>query len=363
MGLRPIVGVLLILAGCSSAPSASPSESLVPVASAERSVTPSSAAATAATAEVTASPTPLTWSELEAVGPAPREDHTWTVGPDRTAFLFGGRDGATAFADLWAFDLDSDSWTELDPGRGPAARFGHEATWVDGVGLVIFAGQMGSTFFDDLWAFDPATTKWTELPGDGDRPVARYGTCAALGPDGRLWISHGFTADLTRFSDTRAYDFEAGAWTDETPAGDRPVERCLHGCWWTDDGALMLYAGQTTGVTALGDRWTLAGGSWVEATEASPPDRNLYARARSDGATLLFGGQAVDGSFLGDLWLLPDAGEAVLVTPAGTGPSPRAGSELVRDFEADRYLLFGGRDADGGLGDLWQLHGGVHTEG
>ena len=49
--------------------------------------------------------------------------------------------------------------------------------------------------------------------------MARYGTCAAVAPDGRLWISHGFTADGVRFSDTRAYDFATGAWTDETPDG------------------------------------------------------------------------------------------------------------------------------------------------
>ena len=96
------------------------------------------------------------------------------------------------------------------PLRGPAARFGHEAAWVEDVGLVVFAGQAGATFFNDLWAYDPDADAWTELPGSGDVPVSRYGTCAAVGPDGRLWISHGFTSDGVRFSDTRAYDFELG---------------------------------------------------------------------------------------------------------------------------------------------------------
>ena len=216
------------------------------------------------------------------------------------------------FGDLWSYDLGSDAWTELSPGAGPDARFGHEAVWVDGVGLVVFAGQSGATFFNDLWAYDPAAATWTELPGSGDVPVSRYGTCGAVGPDGRLWISHGFTSDGVRFSDTRAYDFDAGAWADETPEGPRPVERCLHGCWWTDDGALALYAGQTTGTLALDDYWTLADGAWSEVTAALPPGRNLYARARVDRATLVFGGQALDMSYLDDLWLLPDpAGDAV----------------------------------------------------
>ena len=189
--------------------------------------------------------------------------------------------------------------------------------------------------------------------------MARYGTCAAVGPDGRLWISHGFTSDGARFADTRAYDFDAGAWTDETPtAGARPVERCLHGCWWTDDGELQLYAGQTTGVTALGDRWVLAEGSWSRIEAALPPDRNLYAHARLEGATLVFGGQALDGSYLADLWILADGtADARQLAPSGEGPGGRAGAEMIRDRRASRYLLFGGRDEAGAMADLWQLTG------
>ena len=130
-------------------------------------------------------PVATAWRKLEpGDGPSAREDHTWTLDPStRTAYLFGGRDGSTVYDDIWAFDLASDTWRELDPGgRGPAARFGHEAVWVDGVGLVVWAGQAGPTaFFDDLWAYDPAANDWSRLPNDGPKPVARYGSCSAVG--------------------------------------------------------------------------------------------------------------------------------------------------------------------------------------
>ena len=287
------------------------------------------------------------------------------AGESRIAILFGGRDGATVFDDLWAYDLESDAWAELSPAAGPAARFGHEAAWVDGVGLVVFAGQAGAAFFNDLWAYDPDADTWTELPTGRDVPVSRYGSCAAIGLDGRLWISHGFTSDGVRFSDTWAYDFEAGAWSDETPDGSRPIERCLHGCWWTDDGALALYAGQTTGTLALGDRWELVDGVWSEIAGGSvPPERNLYARTRLDGATLIFGGQALDGSYRGDLWTLPDDGaDAIALDPSGREPAARAGAEMVSDAAAGRVLLFGGRDSSGGLSDLWALAGAEKGSG
>ena len=352
--------VLVVMVGACAAPAAStvdpsppsPPSSAEPSRAASSSATPSEAPSPSATA----APEPIAWTAIEATGPAAREDATWTVDPEsRVAYLFGGRDGATVFDDLWAYDLDASAWTAVDVATGPPARFGHEAAWIDRVGLVVVFGQAGPTFYNDVWAFDPAAGTWRELPAGGTAPRERYGSCAAVGPDGRLWISHGFTADGARFADTWAYDANAGAWADETPAGEAPVSRCLHGCWWTDEGGFALYAGQTTGVTAIGDRWELRDDAWASVEPSGPPERNLPAQARLDGATLIVGGQGVDGGYLGDAWLLPDGAAATPITWDGSGPPGRAGAAMIRD--GDRLLLFGGRNADGALGDVWALAG------
>ncbi|HEY8170904.1 MAG TPA: kelch repeat-containing protein [Candidatus Limnocylindria bacterium] len=352
------LALVAVLAACVSPASSGsePASQELPSASAGRSLPATPSVSSAASGAPAA---PLAWSRLEAAGPAEREDHSWTVDPDGTfAYLFGGRDGGTALADLWAYDLASDAWTELAPPSGPSSRFGHEAAWIDGVGLVIFAGQSGATFFNDLWAYDADANTWAQLPSDGAQPVARYGSCSAVGQDGRLWISHGFTSDGTRFADTRAYDFTAGSWTDETPSGEHPVERCLHACWWTDRGELTLYAGQTTGVAALGDRWALGEDGWTRFAGALPPERNLPAHARLDGTTIVFGGRGLDLAFRSDVWLLGDGAEdAVMLTPAGAAPEPRAGAALVVDSARDRVLLFGGRAEDGAFADTWALGG------
>jgi hypothetical protein len=357
---RAVASTSLILAGC-AAPSSLPTDQGSP-SMATPDASRAQSAPSSAPAQPSAAPSALAalaWHELGVIGPAGREDHTWTLNSDGTlAYLFGGRDGAAVMGDLWAYDLAADTWAAVEVEPGPAARFGHEAVWVEGVGLVIFAGQAGPTFFDDLWAFDPETAAWRQLPSGGDVPVARYGTCAAIGPDGRLWISHGFTSDGTRFADTKAYDFGSGSWTDETPDGDLPVSRCLHGCWWTDDGALALFGGQTTGVTALDDRWLLVDGAWQPVTGTVPEARNLYARARLDGATLVLGGQGLDGGRLDDGWLLHDDGaDATPLVVEGGVPPGRSGAELIVDASRGRILLFGGLGVDGVLADTWELIG------
>jgi len=350
-----VLVVVTALAACVASPS--------PTASEEPSASPTPRA----TASPSATPTQRAtgWRELTASGaaPAPREDHTWTVdGAGQLAYLFGGRDdtGPGSYGDLWVYDLSADTWQQLS--GGPPARFGHNAAWVPNIGLVIFAGQ-DQTFFNDLWAYDPVADSWQQLPDNGDRPVARYGSCAAVGPDGRLWISHGFTSEGSRFADTRAYDFATGGWSDETPTGAAPIERCLHACWWTDAGQFTLYAGQTNGVTSLGDRWELTVGprpgtnAWQELDQnGSPPSpRNLYAAARWELGTLVFGGQALDGTYLADAWILSDDGTHAQVLPGGAAPALRSGAALVADAEHGRLLLFGGKSGASVFGDLWEL--------
>ena len=350
--------LILALAACTTGGSAQPS----PGPSTPVPTTPG-----ASTRVVSPSPETVGWAEIATseTSPAPREDHTWTITPDGSAaYLFGGRDGATVYDDLWEYSPATGAWRSVEPsGQTPPARFGHNAAWAPGIGLVIFAGQGEAGFFGDLWAYDPTSNAWRLLPAGGAAPVARYGSCGTIGPNGRLWISHGFTSDGRRFADTRAYDFETGTWTDETPIGDAPIPRCLHACWWTDDGVMILYGGQTTGTTALGDRWRLNVGerpgtnAWtqIQPSGESPADRNLYAAARWGPGTLVFGGQGLDGGYLGDAWWLSDDGGARRLDTGPDAPPARSGAELIADADLGRLLLFGGRDGQAVYGDLWRL--------
>lgn len=305
---------------------------------------------------------PSTWLERADVAgaPAARTDHTWTVdGAGSAAYLFGGRAGGGGSNELWRFDLATDEWTVLEPaGPAPAPRWGHTATWIDGFGLVVWSGQGDGGFFADIWAYDPAVGAWRELPALGSVPEARYGSCAALGPDGRLWISHGFTQDDGRFADTRAYDFVTGEWQDLTPSGRVPLERCLHDCWVSADGSqLVLYGGQTTGVPALGDAWAydFATGDWTNSTDGAAPARNLYGLAPASDGALLFGGGSIDRGYLEDAWLLDETTLAMTPVSLGDGPAARAGATLISDAARERVLLFGGEGDDGLLGDLWEV--------
>jgi hypothetical protein len=358
-----IAALAALLAACATAsPAATPATtSILP------SVAPTGPAATpepsAPVATSTASAMNVRWARLASAGPRPaaREDHTWTVDDaGRYAYLFGGRDRGRVFEDLWRFDLATNRWALLRPqGASPDGRFGHTGTWVAGRGLVLWSGQSGNRFFNDLWLYRPGANRWARLPGAGAAPDARYGSCASLGPDGRLWISHGFTEDSGRFSDTRTYDFTAGRWSEQKVTASVPVIRCLHDCLWTPDGRLVLYGGQTSGVRAIGDIWSLSPGNAETVTwqEAEPPPlapRNLYALGVVGTDAFVFGGTPREGAKLADTWKL-DLATLSWSRLSSRGPSGRSGAAFVADTDRARLVLFGGQTDARAVADLWEL--------
>ena len=291
-------------------------------------------------------------------GPAGREDHTWTVDAEgRFAYLFGGRDGGKEFGDLWRYDLSQDEWKRISPkGKKPEPRFGHNAVWVDGLGMVIFAGQLGDDFFDDLWLYDPDKKRWRELPDNGQVPKRRYGSCMVVGPDGRLWISHGFT-DSGRFDDTRAYNLKTQRWAVITPEGRKPGERCLHECFTSLAGDLVLYGGQDDGNFALGDLWSMGEDqTWDRHDEPAAKWRRLYGVTEAGDVAYISGGAGEDNAELADLWQVDrETLEFTRLRVEGNHPSARFASTLITDAERGRLLLFGGEAANGARSDVWEL--------
>jgi hypothetical protein len=339
-------------------PSASPSAAPTPEATSDVAPTPEATSEITPASEVTLPFDEPSWHRIRpGRGPAAREDHTWTVdGEGRFAYLFGGRVGDTDLSDLWRFDLETDAWKKLSPkGKRPPARFGHSAVWVDGLGVVVFAGQRGSDFFDDLWVFDSDKGRWRELPAKGSVPKPRYGSCMVVGPDGRLWISHGFT-DVGRFDDTRAYNLMTQRWASLTPDGRKPGERCLHDCFTSATGDLVLYGGQDDGAFALGDLWTMSSGhAWQRLDDPEAKPRRLYAVTEAGQFAYVFGGAGEDNAPFDDLWRVDrDTLEFQRVMVDGSGPAARHAGTLITDVRRGRLLLFGGQ-GEAARDDVWEL--------
>jgi len=309
----------------------------------------------------------LGWRQLAPAGTLPpsRRDHSLVADGERL-YLFGGRSGGEPLGDVWVYDMAGNDWAEINA-PGPAARFGHNGVWAPGHRpedgrMLVFGGQAADgTFFNDAWVYDPATNTWEQVAADGPAPPPRYGAAAAVVFGGELWATHGFTSS-GRFDDTWSLSYLAPqAWSETTPDGPRPVERCLMRAVADAMGPhgprLLMFGGQTNSTPFLGDLWALGPNGWTEiTTEPKPSPRTFYSFVfDAPGRAILFGGNTEDGP-LNDLWAFDAATDSwAQLAVEGDAPSPRAGHDAVWLWESRSFVVFGGNDGTSELSDLWVL--------
>ena len=320
------------------------------------------AAPTSSATPPVAAPMAPGWRQIAAAGtlPSARHDHSLVAdAAGSRVYLFGGRTGGETLGDLWVYDLEAATWSQLAAGGGPAARFGHNAILDPSRGrVVVFGGQAGGAFFSDVWAYDPAADSWSEVAAEGAGPAQRYGAGGALDPSGAMLISHGFT-NQGRFDDTWEFNLDAQQWSDGSPTqGERPLRRCLlRTVVDTGRNRMLLFGGQSNQAPFHGDLWAfdLAGRSWSELT-GGPSPRNLYsAVVREDQPTmLLFGGNTESGES-NELWALDLTSDQWTSVAVDAPPSPRSGHDAAWLLGRNTMLLFGGNDVNGDLNDLWEL--------
>jgi hypothetical protein len=320
----------------------------------------------AATAPVSAQ----TWVDITpASGPMPPA--RWLASAvfdsqERRMVIFGGDTASSArLNDVWAFDLDTHTWTDLTPSMGsaPAVRRTPVSIY-DPVAheMVTWSGQgAGGTFLNDVWSFDLTANTWTQHTPTGGPPAIRYGAAGVRDPlTGDLVTFAGFTF-MGRFDDVWRFDNAASTWTDvSAPPASSPLERCLHSASYdAQNHRMIMYGGQNGG--ALDDIWAfdLALETWSEFTPTTVPAGRWFPAHVYDTAnhrSTVFGGSK--GGTRTNEVLVFDLNLELwgTLSPSGTPPSAREGSAAVYDGANDRMVVFAGWDG-GDNNDVWELTG------
>jgi hypothetical protein len=263
----------------------------------------------------------------------------------RALLAFGGSGAGGPSSELWRYDLEHGGWSRLAAGTGvaPAAREGAAAACdARGRALFVFGGRNARGARNDLWRFDLETGAWREVPPSVPWPAAASDAFfLADDPRGRLiLVAAGgavFALDLAteRFQELP-----------RVPGGIAPAAAAIDGA----RGRAVVTDGEATFALDLGhDAWSPLG----DARARPPARRRAGAAIDAAGRFVLFGGKARDGGLLGDLWILDVEARAWRdATPAGAGPSARAGAALGYDERGDALFLFGGDDG-APRSDLW----------
>eukprot|EP01126_Amoeba_proteus_P008291 TRINITY_DN1305_c0_g1_i7.p1 TRINITY_DN1305_c0_g1~~TRINITY_DN1305_c0_g1_i7.p1 ORF type:complete len:375 (-),score=79.34 TRINITY_DN1305_c0_g1_i7:165-1289(-) len=132
---------------------------------------------------------PLTneWIRYEPTGhgPTPRALATATV-VGKKIYIFGGantsgnRHDPSGFCDLYELDLETMSWTEVEPKTTPPQPcYGHTATYVGDGKILVFGGK-GYQVMNNIYIFDVEARVWTQYAFAGNVLIPRWGHSATF---------------------------------------------------------------------------------------------------------------------------------------------------------------------------------------
>ncbi|MBX7190784.1 MAG: hypothetical protein K1X94_01925 [Sandaracinaceae bacterium] len=164
-----------------------------------------------------------TWSQIETNGgpPAVRSSSILEYDAARDRLIvFGGNSSTsgltlTGMGDTWALDLATGTWSELT-GDAPPARLFH-ASAIVGDHLYVFGGtpNFDGPFMNDTWALDLTTDTWSEVVTSGDVPATRFGAEMFHDAAGhRLLVAFGHDdTSLGNRNDVYALDLETSTWS------------------------------------------------------------------------------------------------------------------------------------------------------
>jgi N-acetylneuraminic acid mutarotase len=313
---------------------------------------------------------PVEVTPVEAPAPGWMKMHAAATPPGRSAacmiympaagdvLLFGGASGAgQTFSDTWAYNFESRTWTEKSPAVCPPARTGGSMVHDPTSGRVLLFGGVGrSGFLADLWAYDPQEDSWSELDPKNS-PLPRAGVALASMPDGRVVLFGGVSYNGL-LSDTWVYEPSTNAWNKRSPERSPSTRHGAAMACFPTTGEVVLFGGEGAG-GLLGDTWSYDSKTdrWSKYSPQTAPPALQGAAMEFDPRSrdlVLFGGQGESG-FVADLWGLDPMGRVWSSFSPSSGPPDRGAPSLAFNPTENVFVIFGGWDGDAFLADTWML--------
>jgi len=202
----------------------------------------------------------------------------------------------------WAYDVNNDTWMRMSDGP---QRLGHRMTYdAESDRIIMFSGACfrDGRFRDvqETWAYDFNSDTWTEMK-PARSPAARhyYGLCYDSKSD-RVILWGGFISREVQDPSVWTYDFNTNTWLERTNISLELIPECGPDPRWYqamvyDEASdrIIIYGGEDEGCDEM---WTYShsGNTWMKLQPMSNPgkiSRMPMVYVPDTGLLVLFGGQ------------------------------------------------------------------------
>lgn len=231
---------------------------------------------------------------------------------------------------VWSYSLSESSWSQISPADPslphPPPRSYHCSTSDNKSTIFIHAGCPASGRLSDLWKFDVENRTWTQLP---DAPAPHRGGTSIAYSSGKLYRMHGFDGTSEQGGSIDIFDVSSNTWTTMTFTADgndgpeaRSVCVLLPVRLAQKDKLITLFGerdpsslGHAGAGKMLGDVWIYdIGENWwtrvhPEGADGVPASRGWFdadvvKNADGNDSVVLHGGLGEDNERLKDVWHL-----------------------------------------------------------
>lgn len=308
-----------------------------------------------------------TWTNLNpTTGPSARQTTAlaYDTESDRIVLFGGFTEDFMSSDETWAYDFETNTWVNMNPEVRPSIRNGHAMAYdVQSDRIILFGGHdPDAGFMDDTWAYDLNTDTWTNM-NPAVHPTAGFGPGLAYDSESDRIILFAGRTEESRLYETWAYDFDANIWTNLQPTGRPPVGAVLHAMAYdVQSDRIVFFGGLREGAccTTADETWTydFNRNTW---TNVNPPTRpaarygHVVAYDAQSDRVVLFGGE-LSGSpgeplLSVETWAFNlEANQWTNMTSTGVPPA-RFLPAMAYDGQSDRILVFGG--AGEGSDESW----------
>ncbi|MHA1201120.1 MAG: Kelch repeat-containing protein [Candidatus Heimdallarchaeaceae archaeon] len=288
--------------------------------------------------------------------------------------LFGGLTTpsiSTITFDTWAYDYNTNEWTQLITENSPYGAYGAKMTYDSESDKIISYGASHADHVvsNQTWTYDYTENTWTRVypsnePGlrSSHRMIYDSESDVVLMIAGHLQADSNPIGGEIYYNDTWAFDYNTNTWTNLTSA-IYPMEISFGpGAYDSESDRVVVFGGRNrtmgdpysdpTGEVYLQETWAFDynTNTWENVTPSLSPDARVGANMAYDSENdliILFGGYThLDPTGMSDETWAFDYNTITWTQLNPDGDLERRGHKMTYDSESGKIILFGGNVGD-----------------
>jgi N-acetylneuraminic acid mutarotase len=252
--------------------------------------------------------------------------------------------------DTWSYDLDNDSYVNMDPAVAPPVREVSQMVYDSQSDKIVMFGGLedftNNIVRNDTWTYDYNTNTWENVTSSV-APAARSAFGMVYDSESDRVILFGGLGTGGNFNDTWAFDVDTNTWEEMNPATP-PSSRYFPAMAYDEESdRVILFSGRSDDKVA--DTWTYDYNTdaWQQLSPSVQPPwlraHHMTYDNESD-TVVLFGGSDINDLATDSTWLYDYNTNTWTQASPDNSPSPRQRHNMVYDVDANRIISFGGTD-------------------